>query len=803
MGHIKTTEQDNGQLLVEITYGGAESPFGGIDSSAPPAYIDPKCFAASDGFLVLDEKLVSVGLSAITLPSPMFNGVSGVQLLGFGTFYNSIYKQLNYALGVIITPYAANQAAGTSSGVTYTFYLTSWNPSNPALFNTDVLPISLGATFQPGIQASLTLDVLYGGGIFETTGAGASGSITAVGGGGTLIPGSFTVSGGTGWVLGQIIQLSQGTSSQWAQVTGVTSGGAILTVALLTGLVGTGFTTGAFSSITSPLAGTSTLSFPTLPGAPVAGFNGATTQAAATALAAAINGNSLITAYLTAAVSADGTQVVLTAISAGTASNSIQVVDTTRTLLGSGGVFPTAFYTSAKSGRYLQGGTPYLTVNPPATINGKASIAEVGGTLYVGNVGPFILQYAGPGTLTTCTMYTGVNVLRKFNGSLVGLGLVPQLNQVYQNKDMIFAWSAATELTTWSPINGAGLVTGAGFNQLSDIDDALTGMIVSNNTAIILRQQGVSYATALQNGIDPYDFAHVALGDRGEGCQIPQLVCQYDQMGVYVGNSNIYGFANSPSPIGEKIKNSFWAFLNILPDPIPTSIYTLYKYFMDSAAVAIYAGNTMCPHFAFLLGQTIYIYNGTDGAWTQVGLNIGIPVGGSYYAQWYLGVVSNSSLQSTNQAFSQGSLALMVQSTPDLGGTSSYEIYALSEHITNGSAYIDVNNTQTVTFPQEEILFGRDVTIDGFYVSLFFWGTTSLTLDFNINGNLVATLVLPAVAGPLPSAPSLYQVQCPNTTAKSPQLTISTAWTSGTGFGQLQIAKATMFATIDPNQRPI
>ena len=71
MGHIKTTPQkdsrgqETGLVEVEITYGGTEAPFGGIDASAPPAYIDPKCFTDSDGFIVIDNKLALASFQPI------------------------------------------------------------------------------------------------------------------------------------------------------------------------------------------------------------------------------------------------------------------------------------------------------------------------------------------------------------------------------------------------------------------------------------------------------------------------------------------------------------------------------------------------------------------------------------------------------------------------------------------------------------------------------------------------------------------------------------------------------------------
>ena len=48
------------------------------------------------------------------------------------------------------------------------------------------------------------------------------------------------------------------------------------------------------------------------------------------------------------------------------------------------------------------------------------------------------------------------------------------------------------------------LVTGAGFEELADISDYLSGLIVANNAAWIIRSQGLSYAIATANGEQPY-----------------------------------------------------------------------------------------------------------------------------------------------------------------------------------------------------------------------------------------------------------------------------------------------------------
>jgi len=99
VGLIKESELSNGNIGLEITYGGREAPFGGVDTSAPPAYIDPKCFTNCDGFIVIDNKLVVASLNPVAVPI-LWGGTAGVILIGFGNFYNTTYGTLNYALDI-------------------------------------------------------------------------------------------------------------------------------------------------------------------------------------------------------------------------------------------------------------------------------------------------------------------------------------------------------------------------------------------------------------------------------------------------------------------------------------------------------------------------------------------------------------------------------------------------------------------------------------------------------------------------------------------------------------------------------
>jgi len=440
-----------------------------------------------------------------------------------------------------------------------------------------------------------------------------------------------------------------------------------------------------------------------------------------------------------------------------------------------------------------------------------------------------ILKYSGPGLFTTSTMYNGVGVIRKFAGSMIGLRLQNQLGVYTQNQDMIFAWTSGENLDEWAPETVAGLVTGAGFEQLADIGDYLTGLIVSNGTAFIIRAQGVSYATATGNSTLPYSVNHIGLGDQGEGGQVAALVCQYDQSGVYVGNSDIYQVSGTVASIGAKIKSLIFAALQNVPTP--GNAY-------DSVAVDIFAGGDTQPIVALSIGpapfavlnsgilssNAIFLYNTNNGTWMAITLpHVLTNDPATYEATTLLEALTSVIALAGDQQYNQTQLAVITQKSVNTV-LSAPAIALLTEGVPNSNSS---NNKPFVTFPQEEVAFGRDVTVDGLYVSL--WGNVvdNVTLDFyvtllqNVTTTpgapavyesvqiLYATLVLTSAQfSTLEGNPIELQLFPANQgsgaiTGHSPQLSIQVNRVTSTNNNLFRIAKLGMYCTVDASQRPV
>jgi hypothetical protein len=118
------------------------------------------------------------------------------------------------------------------------------------------------------------------------------------------------------------------------------------------------------------------------------------------------------------------------------------------------------------------------------------------------------------------------------------------------------------------------------------------------------------------------------------------------------------------------------------------------------------------------------------------------------------------------------------------------------------------SNAPTVTFPVEEVSFGRDITIDGLYISLMGNVTETTTLNFNFNGIAFGSLVL--AAGSLNmTTPTEFQVFPSSVTTSgaftvhSPQLSVTVPQYLDAGVSQLYIVKIAEFGSFDPKQRPV
>ena len=710
MGKISSSKLDNGMIGLEITYGGPEAPFGGIDSTTP-LYIDPRCFSDAANFLIVNGCLVAFRweLSAIALGS----WPSGAKYLKSGHFYQN-GQYWNWTLAVV-----PGTQSGTPPSVTDNYTMWVWSPVQGGGPATNPIPPT-------ATQAVTQTQVV-------------------IGSGGTPATGSFLIHGSVPNVDGTVnIEFNSAASGNNVEITvPVTHGQSLATIA--------------------------------------------------SNAASAINASSNPNVFATAAVDSQFTnQVDLTAKVSGTVGNALWF-GTFSNITGSTGIiFPVTSVNNSMSGGTDVGGV-YTTTGYGGYLN-PVSFTNIGETLYIGGHGSVILQYSQSGGVVSfgiLTNYLGAMTLGKYNNMLIAAGVVPGPGTVIQAPEMVLAWSASGQFQIWNPIDSAGNPTGAGFNQFADISDYLTGIFINPGSAIILRTQGIDYITPLSSGASPFDFAHISNALSGEGCQDMRLQCQYDQIGMFVGNTNIYQFSGGIKPIGDKIKDRLIADAQYVGcDSRGSVASTIYQ------DLGINKAQTL---FLFVVKNTVYVYSMQNTTWTAFPLvfntNITYDLENLCYSPGTNTCAPSYEFVATFNPF-------LVSFNNSVNGAPQY--WNLAPWVQDSN--FPYGEASFVLWPMEEISHGRDITIDGLLVTL--WGSPGLVLNWSISGVLQAAQTLPASAS---SGFWTYQITFGSTglsssgvlTVKYPQLRLDLPLAAANVHEQLSIAKITMFGSFDPSQRPV
>jgi hypothetical protein len=218
---------------------------------------------------------------------------------------------------------------------------------------------------------------------------------------------------------------------------------------------------------------------------------------------------------------------------------------------------------------------------------------------------------------------------------------------------------------------------------------------------------------------------------------------------------------------------------------------------LDSAACAVFLGGDTFPLIAFLLDRDIYLFNVDSGTWmTSSFREFGT------YQTVILGVLATENVYSSDDNFMQTALNMATQFPNTLPS-----VWSLIETVKDTQS---ISGIPDVLFPQEELLFGRDVTIDALYIAFEAALTRDLTVEFLIGGIHFSSVVFPHATYPtLSSVPIEMQVfpdALSNTTgvftAHSPYLEYKISVT-GAGLNIFRFDKITMYGSFDPSQRPV
>lgn len=142
------------------------------------------------------------------------------------------------------------------------------------------------------------------------------------------------------------------------------------------------------------------------------------------------------------------------------------------------------------------------------------------------------------------------NHLILLNVSQAGVGSFPQ--RVW--------WSANNLPTVFDPTVNVN----AGFEDLLDVSDQLTGESVFGRVGYAFRTNGITEFAPTGVGISPFSFDHLMSSQVGIGNQILYGMGQYGNTAAFIANDNIYSLTPSAlTPIGENARDAIFEDLSL------------------------------------------------------------------------------------------------------------------------------------------------------------------------------------------------------------------------------------------------
>jgi hypothetical protein len=352
---------------------------------------------------------------------------------------------------------------------------------------------------------------------------------------------------------------------------------------------------------------------------------------------------------------------------------------------------------------------------------------------------------------TQLTAFIGGAYIGEMDGRLV-IGNVWQLsggnvlNFPYQ-----FAWSADSEqYGIWAVLDVNSNPTGAGFNNLPDVEDVITGLMFNGPTAYIIRQQGVTEVTPLNSGIQPFNFNHMWASAKGIGSVFPNSISQYGPQAPFVSETDVFVFGlNGLDPI---VGTARQAIYSAIYNTNTKNVFGCCSSLFVNGETELYYFLAVEQNSGSVTTITLFCYSFMGKTWTVITMT-----GGALFHLIDVRAVDNTVIN--------GGVSFVVP------------VFALQTTGNPPSFFQIVPNsgTGTLVFPTELVRALQDITIDGILV--YSPTTDGSTISPTIKGSdsdQVFDVIDTSTAEQI--APNYYRSfppgDKPACTLRSPQLTL-------------------------------
>jgi hypothetical protein len=435
-------------------------------------------------------------------------------------------------------------------------------------------------------------------------------------------------------------------------------------------------------------------------------------------------------------------------------------------------------------------GSPLPALGAP--VQGTLTWKTINNTTYLSAPGMSQIFQIGPDpttgdlTFSLLTDFLGCKFLGEFNGRLIAMN-VSQFTTVggvsfAQNFPYQVAWSAAgQQYGIWNPLDLSSNATGAGFNNLPDVEDEITGALFIGPTVYCIRRAGITEITALNSGIQPLNFDHMWASHKGVGTVFPQTIAQYGPKGCFVAKDDIYSLGiDGISTFGGAAKRAIYTDLQAA-SVIQSSM----------VALTINGAPELCYVLALQIVNTgastsiirTYIYGFSSQQWMRLTLSTAFTANFVYIASLLLsniitGIADNTSVDGVaiaTQVPGQAPLWFYIPLAP------------------SNSAVLGNANQSQLTFPPARIQTFKDVTIDavGFYAE----GTTGTVFQPIVDGIQFTEQTIGTGPDSAKNLYTSYPLNQASLTSLQPALVVEASGTIA--FGEISL-----YGTIGPGRRP-
>ena len=423
------------------------------------------------------------------------------------------------------------------------------------------------------------------------------------------------------------------------------------------------------------------------------------------------------------------------------------------------------------------------------TINDSTYFSLLGcGTIF--KIGP---NRAGSPTLTILTNYVGGAFLDELNGRLI-CGCTTKTDPLFPTTlinsfPYQLAWSAEQNYGQWNPVSG-GVVTGAGYNNIPDIDEVMTGIFTIGPNAYLLRANGISEISPLNSGIEPFAFNHLWSSEFGMGTMFSNAIGKYGSACIFIATDDLISMGYEGIKDISGVAKTF-----IYTNLLLTSVLTGAQFPLLSGVLTPQVVNN-AMYLYYIVGtpdtpNNIYsmlFYNVDNQMWSR----LLVPMPGLSTSTVH--VISMFS-GSADTLFGMSNLVPATFLATYNSSTDRSTYYFVNAQTPNGSGF--------AKFPANDIMFYNDITIDSVLMYIEATGVGSVNLD--VNGVPFTTINTPAghSANIYKSYPFngldvsnglTYNGQ--PYTGRQPQLSILITKT-------ISVGKASMFGSYDPKQKNI